>query len=87
MSIAEVEAHRADFESDFNLIAESPDVYDAWKAIVHAAGVIGKQVHDARLVAICQVAGIDHVLTFNVGHFTRLAACVPGLTVVDPATV
>jgi hypothetical protein len=30
---------------------------------------------------------VTHVLTFNVGHFNRLAAFGPGITVVDPATV
>jgi hypothetical protein len=38
-------------------------------------------------VAVCQVHGIDRVLTFNVAHFARVAALVPGLTVLDPAVV
>ena len=52
-----------------------------------ALAVIGKQVHDARLVAVCHVHGVTHLLTFNVTHFTRLAGFGPGLTVVDPAAV
>jgi hypothetical protein len=44
-------------------------------------------VHDARLVAVCQIHGVSHLLTFNVGHFTRLAASGPGVVAVDPATV
>lgn len=52
-----------------------------------AAGVTGKQVHDARLIAICQVYGITNILTFNVRHFTRMAAFVPGLVIVDPASI
>jgi hypothetical protein len=54
---------------------------------VGALGVVGKQVHDARLVAVCHAHGVSHLLTFNVGHFTRLAAFGPGLVVLDPATV
>jgi predicted nucleic acid-binding protein len=84
---AEAEAHIADFKADFQLIPESPDVFPAWEAIAHATGVIGKQVHDARLVAICQVAGVASILTFNVTHFTMLATFVPGLAIVDPMTV
>ena len=62
-------------------------IYPAWKALVSALGVIGKQVHDARLVAICHVHAVTHVLTFNVAHFVRLAGFGPAVVVVDPATV
>ncbi len=68
-------------------MADIPDVYPVWKALVGALGVIGKQVHDARLVAVCHVHGITRVLTFNVAHFTRLAGFGTGLAVVDPASV
>jgi hypothetical protein len=71
----------------FPLLAETPDIYPAWKALVGALGVIGKQVHDARLVAVCHVHAVTHLLTFNVGHFTRLAGFGPGVAVVDPASV
>ena len=82
-----VEQQAAGFEAIFPLLPETPDIYPAWKALVQAAGVIGKQVHDARLVAICHVYSITHVLTFNVQHFARFAGYGPGLTVVDPNTV
>jgi len=77
----------ATFEAQFSLLGETEDIHPAWKALVGALGVIGKQVHDARLVAVCHVHGVTHLLTFNVGHFTRLASYWPGLVVVDPATV
>ena len=69
------------------LLGETPDIFPAWKAIVMALGVIGKQVHDARLVAICHVHAVTHLLTFNVSHFVRMAGCGPGIVVVDPATI
>ena len=75
------------FEQKFLLLPETPDIFPAWKALVEAAGVTGKQVHDARLIAICQVYGITHILTFNVRHFTRMAAFVPGLIISDPASI
>jgi predicted nucleic acid-binding protein len=75
------------YEAEFPLLPETPDIFPAWKTLVHAASVIGKQVHDARLAAVCQVHSIDHILTFNVQHFTRLAAHCPGMTIVDPRTV
>lgn len=49
--------------------------------------MVGKQVHDARLVAVCHVHGVSHVLTFNLGHFARLGAAPPGVAVLDPASV
>jgi hypothetical protein len=83
----DAEAHAAAFETRFPLLVETPDIYPAWKALVSALGVIGKQVHDARLLAVCHVHGVTHLLTFNVPHFVRLAAFGPGAVVVDPASV
>ncbi len=68
-------------------MAETPDIYPAWKALVGALRVIGKQVHDARLVAVCHVHGVTHLLTFNVAHFVRMAGFGPGLVVADPGSV
>jgi predicted nucleic acid-binding protein len=77
----------ATFEATFPLLGETPDIYPAWKAIVGALAVVGKQVHDARLVAVCHVHAVTHLLTFNVSHFVRMASFGPGVVVVDPATV
>ena len=71
---ADAESLAATFEARFPLLPETPDIYPAWKVLVQALGVIGKQVHDARLVAVCHVHGVTHLLTFNVAHFARLAA-------------
>ena len=62
-------------------------ILPAWKALVGQLGVIGKQVHDARLVAVCHVHGVTHLLTFNVAHFVRMAGFGPGVIVVDPVNV
>jgi predicted nucleic acid-binding protein len=87
LSTVDAEALAATFEARFPLLAETPDIYPAWKALVGALGVIGKQVHDARLVAVCHVHAVTHVLTFNVSHFVRLARFGPGVVVVEPASV
>ena len=75
------------FESAFPLLPDTPDIFPAWKALVNALSVIGKQVHDARLVAVCHTHAVTHLLTFNTQDFTRFAAYEPGVTVVDPAGV
>jgi predicted nucleic acid-binding protein len=87
LSVVDAEAQAATFEARFPLLAETPDIYPAWKALVGAVGVIGKGVHDARLVAVCHVHGVTHLLTFNVAHFVGMAEFGPGVIVVDPASV
>jgi predicted nucleic acid-binding protein len=87
LAIVDAEAHAATFEARFPLLPETLDIYPAWKALVGAFGVIGKQVHDARLVAVCHVHAVTHLLTFNIAHFVRMAGFGPGIVVVDPATV
>jgi len=86
LTIAEAEAKASVFEASFPLLAENADIFPAWKVLVSAAGIIGKQVHDARLVAVCQVHSVTHLLTFNVGHFARTAQLVD-VAVVHPAKV
>ena len=82
-----VESAAAVFERRFPLLPETPDIFVAWKALVSAAGVVGKQVHDARLLAVCEVHQISHLLTFNVAHFARFSACAPAIKVLHPATL
>ncbi len=77
----------ATFEATFTLLGETADIYPAWKALVMGLGVIGKQVHDARLLAVCHAHAVTHLLTFNVSHFGRMAGFGPGVVVIDPATV
>jgi len=86
LSAVDADVKAAIFEATFPLLVETPDIYPAWKALVVALGVIGKQVHDARLVAVCHVHAVTHLLTFNITHFVRMAAFGPGVVVVDPAT-
>ena len=87
LSTANVETLTAGFEAKFLLLPDTRDIYPAWTALVGALGVMGKQVHDARLVAVCHAHGITHLLTFNFAHFIRMAGFGPGLVVVDPASV
>ena len=55
LSTVDTEAQAALFEARFPVLADTPDIYPAWKALTGALGVIGKQVHDARLVGVCHV--------------------------------
>ncbi len=87
LSAAEAEAKATAFEAAFPLLPETPDIFPAWKALVEALGVVGKQVHDARLVAVCHAHKVSHLLTFDGSHFTRIGAVPPRVVIVDPARV
>ncbi len=86
-SAAQAEAKAVEFEAMFPLLEETPAIFPLWKALVAAEGVIGKQVHDARLVAVCHAHQVTHLLTFNGTHFARLSRFGPGVELVDPADV
>jgi predicted nucleic acid-binding protein len=67
----------------FRLLPSNPDVFETWQRIVTTHGVLGKQTHDAHLVAIMQVHAVTSILTFNVSHFVRF----PGISVLNPANI
>lgn len=87
LSAVDAEAQAAAFEASFPLLADTADIYPAWKTLVSALGVIGKQVHDARLLAVCHVHAVTHLLTLDVADFVRMAGFGPGVVIVDPASV
>jgi len=62
------------------VLVELAATYSIWRSLVVAHSVMGKQVHDARLVALMQSHGITHILTLNGADFARY----PGITIVDP---
>lgn len=76
----------AAMEKDFTFLPETPAIYPAWKDLVQRAAVLGKQVHDARLVAVAVANGLDAILTFNVTHFNRLCSFTT-LQLLDPGTM
>ncbi|MCD4726257.1 MAG: transposase [Pirellulales bacterium] len=53
----------------FPLLPETPVVFGEWLRLVTKHGVIGKQVHDTRLVAILNTHRVARLLTFNTGDF------------------
>ncbi|NLE39581.1 MAG: PIN domain-containing protein [Pirellulaceae bacterium] len=65
----EAEAKVAELLRQFPLLPEGPAVFPEWLRLVSRHGIIGKQVHDARLIAQLNVHGVSHLLTFNVGDF------------------
>jgi predicted nucleic acid-binding protein len=66
-------------EAAFPVLIESPASYSEWRALVVTHSLLGKQVHDARLVALMQANGVTHILTLNGSDFSRY----PGITVIE----
>lgn len=87
LSTVDAEAQAAGFETAFPLLTETSEIYPAWKALVQALGIVGKQVHDARLMAVCHAHGVTNLLTFNASHFGRMSGFASGVMVVDPTSV
>ena len=86
LTIAEVDAELDCFGLLFPLLPED-GFYPVWRDLCRRAGVSGKQVHDTRLVAVCVVAGVRTVLTWNPSDFTRFMPLVPGLSILTPTNV
>lgn len=66
----------------FPLLPETPAVFDEWLRLVVRHDVIGKQVHDTRLVAFLTIHQVPRLLTFNTTDFGRY-----GIVVVSPEDI
>lgn len=70
-------------EENYSVTKDLPAIYETWKDLVFSHKISGRQVHDARLVAVMLVYGIDRILILNGADFKRFADV--GITVLDPA--
>jgi predicted nucleic acid-binding protein len=66
----------------FPVLPETPALFAEWLRLVKRHGVIGKRVHDTRLVAFLSIHQVDQLLTFNTRDFEGY-----GIGVVSPAEV
>jgi predicted nucleic acid-binding protein len=73
LSCADAAKRTRILERLFALVYETPATYPQWRQLVLGHGVMGVQVHDARLVALMQVQEISHILTLNAADFSRYA--------------
>jgi predicted nucleic acid-binding protein len=76
------ESKVADLLRQFPLLPETPASFPEWLRLVGRHGILGKRVHDARLVALLNIHGVTRLLTFNVGDFRPY-----GIIVVSPEQV
>jgi predicted nucleic acid-binding protein len=80
---AQADAELQRLEMLFPLLPDTAAIHAEWRQLVVGAAVSGRQVHDARLVAVMQAHGLTYLLTFNAADFVRY----PGITVVRPQDV
>jgi len=71
MTVSDSDAALADIEGIFSVLPDTPAIYVQWRRLVVVYGVMGVNVHDARLVATMLVYNLTHILTFNTKDFNR----------------
>ena len=67
-------------EALFPILDDIPAIYRHWRHLVETCGILGRQVFDARLVALMAAHRVTHILTFNTEDFRRY----PDIVVVSP---
>lgn len=83
LTVAETDRLARVIERDFELLPDSRETHERWRALLVQHNVQGVQVHDARIAASMYVHGIGQLLTINVRDFRRF----DDLRVMHPADV
>jgi predicted nucleic acid-binding protein len=82
-SVDRAKQELASLKNLFVLLSDTDAILPEWERLVVFHLVIGKQAHDARLVASMLVHSVTHLLTFNTNDFKRFTE----ITVVNPQTI
>lgn len=80
-----VELFHREIESICGVVVEADSTHGEFLRLIAHYSVVGKQVHDARLVAIMLTWRIENLLTLNDRHFRRFEP--EGIVVVTPASI
>ncbi len=83
LTAVDAAAEVSEIKAAFACLSENDEIFPEWERLVSAYSVLGKQLHDARLVAIMLTYRVTHILTFNTDHFAHYTQVVA----VDPAAV
>jgi predicted nucleic acid-binding protein len=82
-SPAKTDVEISRLESLLTVLPDSQAIYREWRKVVLDNSVLGKQVHDARIIAAMNVHQITKLLTFNLKDFKRFTH----ITLIDPNTI
>jgi predicted nucleic acid-binding protein len=58
--------------NQFPQLQETPQIFTHWLNVVTTYQIVGKRVHDARLVAVMLTHGVTHLLTLNPDDFRNI---------------
>jgi hypothetical protein len=83
LTVVEADREVRVIEAGMSFLPDNASVYREWRRIVLELGVLGVQVHDARLAAAMYVHRVSHILTLNVTDFSRFS----GITAVHPGSI
>jgi predicted nucleic acid-binding protein len=83
LTVVEADREVRVVEAGMSFLPDNAAVYREWRRIVLELGVLGVQVHDARLAAAMYVHRVSHILTLNVTDFNRFSS----ITVVHPGAL
>lgn len=83
LSLDEIDRDLTAFEQGFTILDEPTDIRNWWRGLVSRHAVSGKQVHDARIVALMQALGVTHLLTLNPTDFGRYSE----ITIIEPQDI
>jgi predicted nucleic acid-binding protein len=72
-----------EIESVFPLLEETPAIYTLWRSLMESYECRGRQVFDARLVAVMMAHGVTHILTRNPTDFRRFSE----IQVIEPSEI
>jgi len=71
LSIVQAAGQLSVVHGSFPCLVEPHEIADLWQQVVLTYKTMGKQAHDARLVALILAHGVTHLLTLNPGDFAR----------------
>lgn len=76
LSVNEAAIELSRFRRYFAIYGDIPNVLQEWESLVTTLGVMGKNAHDARLVAAMKQYGIQNMMTYNIRDFQRYTGIV-----------
>ena len=83
LTTTEAESEITGIRRFFRLLPYTPEVLEMWQRLVVQHSVSGKQTHDAHLVAVMRVHGVQRILTLNGTDFKRYDS----IEVIAPSSV
>jgi predicted nucleic acid-binding protein len=77
LSFSHAEQNVKQVLESFPLLPEVADIGERWQSVVARHRVMGRQAHDARIVALMLAHNITHLITLNIADFARYDGIVP----------